>query len=670
MYRSSTKDFNKCRKFFLMQELLEKGPVHTGGWIVIGAPLHRYKRQGLLFATSADGDAADGLPWMRRQLLRTTWSVQNRDDVFHSLSFSVVSRGRRITMKFPTENPSKLGNANPPPVAVQTNLVPPKMVQSGMLQSSLVHASVATMQNPMGCAVPRLAVSCRPPSMVANMEVVAEGSPSFTMMKLKTVLAIFVVVVAYLVAGGLVFQALEQPFENNQKITITAEKAAFLRKHPCVSPDELENVIKHSVDAVNAGVNPVSDTSYNSSHWDLGSAFFFAGTVITTIGYGNIAPSTEGGKTFCILYAIFGIPLFGFLLAGVGDQLGTIFVKSIAKVEKMFRNKHNQISQMKIRVTSTLLFILAGCILFVTIPAVIFKHIEGWTALDSIYFVVITLTTVGIGDYVAGGDRRIDYRTWYRPLVWFWILGGLAYFAAVLNMISDWLRVLSKKTKEEVGGIKAHAAEWKANVRAEFRETRRRMSIEVHDKLQRAATIRSMERRQLGQDQRAMSLDMLPPERRATSHSLDTNNYKTSSQESIDTKLNNLRLQLRGAEQCDKCSSHQTTSEENIFNRLSSVTKLAKRTKNRDLKKNIPDEAHRPRSEAFNCSTALFDSSMTTADEGKRKDGQAEENEDKECNTSLTDFPLLMEAGKPQNEFSLDIKENVSNDLLQTEKQP
>lgn len=54
-------------------------------------------------------------------------------------------------------------------------------------------------------------------------------------------------------------------------------------------------------------------------------------------GYGNIAPSTEGGKIFCILYAIFGIPLFGFLLAGVGDQLGTIFVKSIAKVEKMFR---------------------------------------------------------------------------------------------------------------------------------------------------------------------------------------------------------------------------------------------------------------------------------------------------------------------------------------------
>ena len=57
---------------------------------------------------------------------------------------------------------------------------------------------------------------------------------------------------------------------------------------------------------------------------------------------------------------------------------------------------------MKIRVVSTILFILAGCIVFVTIPAVIFKHIEGWSTLESLYFVVITLTTIGIGDYVAG----------------------------------------------------------------------------------------------------------------------------------------------------------------------------------------------------------------------------------------------------------------------------
>lgn len=52
-------------------------------------------------------------------------------------------------------------------------------------------------------------------------------------------------------------------------------------------------------------------------------------------GFGNISPHTEGGRIFCIIYALLGIPLFGFLLAGVGDQLGTIFGKGITKVEKM-----------------------------------------------------------------------------------------------------------------------------------------------------------------------------------------------------------------------------------------------------------------------------------------------------------------------------------------------
>ncbi|KFV70642.1 Potassium channel subfamily K member 10, partial [Dryobates pubescens] len=332
---------------------------------------------------------------------------------------------------------------------------------------------------------PRLSVSSRA-TVVATMEAPSQGLQ--TVMKWKTVVAIFVVVVVYLVTGGLVFRALEQPFESKQKNTIALEKADFLREHVCVTQLELETLIQHAIDADNAGVSPIGNSSNNSSHWDLGSAFFFAGTVITTIGYGNMAPSTVGGKVFCILYAIFGIPLFGFLLAGIGDQLGTIFGKSIARVEKVFRKK--QVSQTKIRVISTILFILAGCIVFVTIPAVIFKHIEGWTALESIYFVVVTLTTVGFGDFVAGGNADIHYREWYKPLVWFWILVGLAYFTAVLSMIGDWLRVLSKKTKEEVGEIKAHAAEWKANVTAEFRETRRRLSVEIHDKLQRAATIR------------------------------------------------------------------------------------------------------------------------------------------------------------------------------------
>ncbi|XP_068195385.1 potassium channel subfamily K member 10b [Antennarius striatus] len=576
-------------------------------------------------------------------------------------------------MKFPIENPRKQVNWDPEQVAVQTNLVTPKKVQPGMTKSSLVQASVATMQNPMGCEpkanghcpLPRLSISSRSASVVASMDASYDASAAalHSVMKWKTVLAVFIVVMLYLVCGGWAFNALEQPFESDQKNSITLEKASFLEKHPCVTPDELEALIKHAIDAVSAGVSPVGNTSYNSSYWDVGSSFFFAGTVITTIGYGNIAPSTQGGKIFCILYAIFGIPLFGFLLAGIGDQLGTIFVKSVLRVEKIFRQKHKQISQTKIRVTSTILFILAGCIVFVTIPAIVFKHIEGWTTLEAIYFVVITLTTVGIGDYVAGGNRRIEYKSWYKPLVWFWILVGLAYFAAILSMIGDWLRVLSKKTKEEVGEFKAHAAEWKANVRAELRETRRRLSVEIHDKLQRAATIRSMERRQLGLEQRAHSLDMLSPEKRALFTSLDAGRFKTSSQESIDTKLNNLRL--KGAcESYDHQTNEQTqqtasSSEENLFNlRFGSLTKLARRNKNRDLRRNIPEDARRSSVCINNCSTVVGDE---TAEEEDREPDE-EKGEEKDGNTSLTNLSQFTNERSKLNGFLLVQAKDGEND--------
>lgn len=204
----------------------------------------------------------------------------------------------------------------------------------------------------------------------------------------------------------------------------------------------------------------------------------------------------------------------------------------------------------------------------------------------------------------------------------------------------------------QVGEFKAHAAEWKANVRAEFRETRRRLSVEIHDKLQRAATIRSMERRQLGLEQRAHSLDMLSPEKRAMFASLDAGRFKTSSQESIDIKLNNLRL--RGAcESYDHQSSEQTpqtasSSEENLFNlRFGSLTKLGRRNKNRELRRNIPEDARRASVGMNSVGGAMLGEERTEEEEEEDGEPLEENGEKKEGNISLTNLSqYVMERSK------------------------
>ncbi|XP_078393981.1 potassium channel subfamily K member 2-like, partial [Cetorhinus maximus] len=266
-------------------------------------------------------------------------------------------------------------------------------------------------------------------------------------MKKKTVLAILLVVLTYLVVGGMVFQLLEQPYERSQQVSITGARKIFLEEHPCVDSERLDQLMEQTVLALETGVDPLGDTENISTNWDLASSFFFAGTVITTIGFGNISPKTEGGKIFCIVYALVGIPMFGFLLAGVGDQLGSALGQLIGKVEEIFLRW--KVNPAVIRALSALLFILIGCLTFVSCPVLVFRWMEDWSLLDSVYFVVITLTTIGFGDYVAGGDSKRVYKVWYKPLVWFWILLGLAYFAAMLSMIGDWLRALSRRTRAE-----------------------------------------------------------------------------------------------------------------------------------------------------------------------------------------------------------------------------
>ncbi|GAA6073437.1 potassium channel subfamily K member 2b isoform X1, partial [Tachysurus ichikawai] len=126
---------------------------------------------------------------------------------------------------------------------------------------------------------PRLSFSAKP--VVLNTQ--DEFEPRVSVMRWKTVLTVFLLVVLYLIMGATVFKALEQPQENLQKLTILSQKLQFLIDHPCVNSTELEDLVKQVMSAIRAGVNPSGNSSNVTSLWDLSSSFFFAGTVITTI---------------------------------------------------------------------------------------------------------------------------------------------------------------------------------------------------------------------------------------------------------------------------------------------------------------------------------------------------------------------------------------------------
>ncbi len=87
---------------------------------------------------------------------------------------------------------------------------------------------------------PRLSFSAQPVLLKAP----DDFEPRGTVMRWKTVLSVFLLVVLYLIIGATVFKELEQPHETSQKLAILVEKLEFLEQHPCVNSSDLETFVK------------------------------------------------------------------------------------------------------------------------------------------------------------------------------------------------------------------------------------------------------------------------------------------------------------------------------------------------------------------------------------------------------------------------------------------
>ncbi|XP_028994278.1 potassium channel subfamily K member 16-like [Betta splendens] len=261
---------------------------------------------------------------------------------------------------------------------------------------------------------------------------------------------------AYLVLGATIFQILEREAESNNRNHFQLEKLNFLANYTCLDRSALEKFVQVILDAWEKGVNP-SGNSTNHSNWDFSSSFFFAGTVVTTIGYGNLSPSTVSGQVFCVLYALGGIPLnLAFL-----KQLGKCLTIQLGQLEKgvVSAVTHKQTFQA----LAVSLFVFTGSLLFLVIPPLLFSYVEGWTFGEGFYFAFITLSTIGFGDYVVGADPGKEYISLYRSLAGIWIIFALAWLSLVLSIgakIIQHVVVLTqpdfKKQEEEEDTVSDH----------------------------------------------------------------------------------------------------------------------------------------------------------------------------------------------------------------------
>ncbi|XP_041843144.1 potassium channel subfamily K member 5-like [Melanotaenia boesemani] len=248
-------------------------------------------------------------------------------------------------------------------------------------------------------------------------------------------------IIFYLSIGAAIFQILEEPNWVAAKDKYIQQKEQILRNYHCLTKENVDEILKIVSEAAGQGVTITGDNHRNT--WDWTNSVVFAATIVTTIGYGNVAPKTQGGRAFCILYGLCGIPL---CLVWI-SELGSFFGDRAKRLSQVLLRKG--VSVKKVQLLCTVLFLLWGLLVHLLIPPFVFMSVEGWSYLEGIYFSFITLTTVGFGDYVAGVNPDIQYPRLYRTFAEIWIYMGLAwlslFFSWNVNMVVEAHKVLKKR---------------------------------------------------------------------------------------------------------------------------------------------------------------------------------------------------------------------------------
>ncbi|KAF7030264.1 hypothetical protein CFC21_041847 [Triticum aestivum] len=141
------------------------------------------------------------------------------------------------------------------------------------------------------------------------------------------------------------------------------------------------------------------------STFKLVDALYFTIISLCTIGYGDIVPCTTFTKVFTCLFLLIGVRFVDIMLNGlltnVLDKQRTVLLSTMDdnKLNRVFdtymidAEKKRSRGKMKVLLA---LGVVAGSI---SICTIIVHEVEGLNWIDSFYLSVISVTTVGYGDY-------------------------------------------------------------------------------------------------------------------------------------------------------------------------------------------------------------------------------------------------------------------------------
>lgn len=222
--------------------------------------------------------------------------------------------------------------------------------------------------------------------------------------------------------------------------------------------------------AIYAGMAVIA-YSYVFEHWSIVDSIYFAVATFTTVGYGNLEPSTVPGQLFTIFFAIYGIIILGVFIGIFGHSVSVAQERTVKNLQKKDQSRLLRMlftdysSQRKVKADTQALkenFITDHQMLFegikqvcweeypqimvVMLLATILGYREGWTITSTLYFSIMSASTTGFGDYTPTTEVNKIYCIFFFPI-------SVAVFGEVLGKIAG-IYVQHKFRKNEQNFLK------------------------------------------------------------------------------------------------------------------------------------------------------------------------------------------------------------------------
>ncbi|XDV38677.1 hypothetical protein PO909_008029 [Leuciscus waleckii] len=249
-------------------------------------------------------------------------------------------------------------------------------------------------------------------------------------------------ILLYLLFGAVVFSVLEHPSELQAHKRWDEQLANFTEQNS-INLKSLQVLLRQYEEAFVVGIR----VDKLRPRWDFSGAFYFVGTVISTIGFGMTTPVTVAGKIFLIFYGLLGcagtILFFNLFLERIITMLAYIMrwcherqLRRSGVGGEEARSEDDSLEGWKPSVYYVMLILGIAALLVACCASALYSAMEDWDYFESFYFCFVAFSTIGFGDVVSSQRESYKAQEAYRLGNCLFILMGVCCIYSLFNVIS------------------------------------------------------------------------------------------------------------------------------------------------------------------------------------------------------------------------------------------